>query len=65
MLDLAYDEDAGAVVDLNVVMTESGDFVEIQGTGEKRAFTPGELESMLALARKGCMELHALQREAR
>ena len=64
MLDLAYDEDAGAVVDLNVVMTESGDFVEIQGTGEKRAFTPGELESMLALARKGCMELHALQREA-
>jgi ribonuclease PH len=65
MLDLAYNEDAGAEVDLNVVMTEAGDFVEIQGTGEKRAFTPAELESMLALARKGCTELLTLQREAR
>ncbi|MCK6482223.1 MAG: ribonuclease PH [Planctomycetes bacterium] len=65
MLDLAYNEDAGAEVDLNVVMTEAGDFVEIQGTGEKRAFTPAELEAMLALARKGCMELLSLQRESR
>ena len=52
-------------MDLNVVMTETGDFVEIQGTGEKRAFTPAELETMLSLARKGCLELRALQREAR
>jgi ribonuclease PH len=64
VLDLPYDEDASAAVDLNVVMTGGGDYVEIQGTGEKRGFTPAELEAMLALARTGCAELHRLQREA-
>lgn len=63
LMDLCYVEDAGAAVDLNVVMTASGEYVEIQGTGEKRGFTPEELESMLALAKKGCASLHALQRK--
>ena len=61
--DLCYLEDAGAAVDLNVVMTAAGEYVEIQGTGEKRGFTPGELEAMLVLAKKGCASLHALQRK--
>ena len=64
LLDLAYDEDAGAVVDLNVVLTAKGEFVEVQGTGEKRGFTPAELDAMLALAKKGCARLHAMQRKA-
>ena len=64
LLDLCYKEDAGAAVDLNVVMTASGDFVEIQGTGEKRGFSPAELEAMLDLARKGCGRLHAVQRKS-
>jgi len=63
LMDLCYVEDAGASVDLNVVMTASGEYVEIQGTGEKRGFTPKELEAMLALAKKGCASLHALQRK--
>ena len=65
MLDLCYTEDAGAAVDLNVVMTAAGEYVEVQGTGEKRGFTPAELDAMLALAKKGCAALHALQRKAR
>jgi len=64
LLDLCYAEDAGAAVDLNVVLTAAGEYVEVQGTGEKRGFTPGEMDSMLALARAGCSELHALQRKA-
>lgn len=64
LLDLCYQEDAGAAVDLNVVMTAAGEYVEIQGTGEQRGFTAAELEAMLALARKGCSRLHATQRRS-
>ena len=64
LMDLCYVEDAGAAVDLNVVMTAAGEYVEIQGTGEKRGFTPAELDAMLALARAGCARLHDLQRKA-
>lgn len=64
LLDLCYAEDAGAAVDLNVVLTASGEFVEVQGTGEKRGFTPAELDAMLALAGAGCARLHGLQRRA-
>jgi ribonuclease PH len=64
LLDLCYREDAGAAVDLNVVMTARGEYVEVQGTGEKRGFTPIELDALLALAKKGCGRLHALQRRA-
>ncbi len=62
LLDLCYTEDSEAEVDMNVVMTEGGDFVEIQGTGEEAVFSRAQLDSLLALAQKGCAELHALQR---
>jgi ribonuclease PH len=64
MLDLCYSEDAGAAVDLNVVLTAAGEYVEVQGTGEKRGFSPTELAAMLGLAQEGCGRLHALQRKA-
>ena len=53
VLDLPYVEDSRAEVDMNVVMTEGGRFVEVQGTAEGLAFTRGELDSMLALAEAG------------
>jgi ribonuclease PH len=61
VLDLAYEEDAEAEVDCNVVATASGRFVEIQGTAERRPFTQERLTELLALARKGLDELSALQ----
>ncbi len=64
LLDLAYAEDSQAAVDMNVVMTGSGDFVEIQGTGEGRPFSLSEHERMLALAEKGIRELFEIQKEA-
>jgi ribonuclease PH len=63
-VDLCYAEDATAEVDLNVVMTDQGRFVEIQGTAEGKPFTQGRLEEMLQLARKGIAELFRAQREA-
>ncbi|MBL4635062.1 MAG: ribonuclease PH [Kofleriaceae bacterium] len=61
-LDLPYIEDANADVDMNVVMTESGRLIEIQGTAEKASFTRKELDAMLDLAHKGITELCAIQR---
>ena len=63
-LDLAYEEDSKADVDMNVVMTESGNLVELQGTAEGRTFSRAELDALLALAHKGIKELCALQRDA-
>jgi len=63
VLDLPYVEDAGAEVDMNVVMTGSGRFVEVQGTAEGLAFTRGELDIMLELAASGIGELVGLQRQ--
>jgi ribonuclease PH len=63
MLDLDYSEDSRAEVDMNVVMTGSGRFVEVQGTAEGKAFSRGELDSMLALAGDGIRSLHAAQAE--
>ncbi|HET7482208.1 MAG TPA: ribonuclease PH [Actinomycetota bacterium] len=60
-LDLNYAEDSTAQVDMNVVMTGSGRFVEVQGTAEHGAFTREELDSMLALAETGIRELVARQ----
>lgn len=57
MLDLCYEEDSNAEVDMNVVMTESGQFVEVQGTGEKRPYTRDELDSLLELASNGIQSL--------
>jgi ribonuclease PH len=64
MLDLAYLEDSAAAVDMNVVMTGAGRFVEIQGTGEEATFSEEELEKMLALARRGLGQLTAIQKKA-
>lgn len=63
LLDLCYLEDFDAEVDMNVVMTAEGKFIEIQGTGEKAIFDENELSEMLALAKKGIRELTALQKK--
>ena len=62
-LDLDYSEDANAEVDMNVVMTGVGRFVEVQGTAEGMPFTRSELDDLVALAQGGIEELFALQRE--
>jgi ribonuclease PH len=64
ILDLDYAEDSAAAVDMNVVMTGGGRFVEVQGTGEEATFTEAELSAMLQLARRGIRQLLAAQREA-
>jgi ribonuclease PH len=63
VLDLPYVEDSRAEVDMNVVMTSEGRFVEVQGTAEGLAFSRGELEEMLDLADKGIAEILDLQAE--
>lgn len=63
VLDLDYEEDYAAAVDMNVVMTGQGNFIEIQGTGEEATFTDEELQSLLALGRKGIAELTTIQQE--
>ncbi len=63
VLDLDYYEDSNAQVDMNLIMSESGAFVEIQGTAEQRPFTPDELQTLLELGRKGCLELIQVQKE--
>jgi ribonuclease PH len=62
LLDLCYAEDKDATVDMNVVMTDAGRFVEVQGAGEEATFADDELTQMLALARNGISELIAAQR---
>jgi len=64
ILDLEYTEDSQAHVDMNVVMTGKGEFVELQGTGEEATFTSTQLTNMLALADKGMKEIFELQAEA-
>ncbi len=62
-LDLCYEEDSKAEVDMNVVMTGSGQFVEVQGTAEGQPFSLAQMEKMLALAGKGIRQLIALQKK--
>lgn len=57
ILDLCYEEDSSAIVDMNVVMTGNGEFIEVQGTGEGRPFKRDELNTLLALGEKGNNEL--------
>ena len=64
MLDLCYVEDSKADVDMNVVMNGDGKFVEVQGTGEGRAFTKDELNTLLGLAEKGLAEIRTKQLKA-
>jgi ribonuclease PH len=64
MLDLAYTEDSACDTDMNVVMTASGGFVEVQGTAEGAAFTRTEMDALLSLADKGIRELVQMQRQS-
>ena len=63
VLDLDYPEDSAAETDMNVVMTNKGGFIEVQGTAEGEAFEQDEFDAMLGLARKGLDEIFALQKE--
>ena len=63
MLDLCYEEDSHAMVDLNCVMNDKGELIEIQGTGEGRSFTLAEQQELVRLCGKGIEELIGLQRE--
>ena len=64
VLDLDYELDFAAAVDMNVVMTGRGQFVEIQGTGEEATFTDAELAALLKLAKRGITQLTAMQKKA-
>ena len=64
LLDLAYEEDSRASVDMNIVMTGKGKFVEVQGAGEEASFSKEEMNKLLALGEKGIKELLELQKES-
>ena len=63
LLDLCYAEDSKAMVDMNVVMTDRGEYIEIQDTGEDRPFSREELNELLLLAAEGCGQLHQIQKQ--
>jgi ribonuclease PH len=65
LLDLNYVEDSSADVDMNVVMTGGGEFVEVQGTAEQTPFSRARLDALLGLAEEGIRRLVDLQRQAR
>jgi len=62
-LDLDYEEDSNADVDMNIVMTGDGRFIEVQGTAEKEPFSKSDMEKLMALAKKGAEELIEIQRK--
>lgn len=62
LLDLTYEEDSRADVDMNIVMTGNGEFIEIQGTAERKTFAKDEMDKLLILAKKGIEELIDIQR---
>ncbi len=64
VLDLCYEEDSNAQVDMNIIMTDKGEFVEVQGTGEERPFSRTDLNTLLELGEKGNKELIKAQRAA-
>ena len=64
LLDLCYTEDAAAAVDFNLVMNSSGEFIELQGSGEEATFTESQLGELLALGKQGIRELLAAQQAA-
>jgi ribonuclease PH len=63
LLDLSYEEDSHAEVDFNIVMNDTGEFIEVQGTAEGKAFSKSTIDSLLALAEKGIQELLQIQKE--
>ena len=64
LLDLCYVEDVAAEVDMNLVMTTTGKYIEIQGTGEESTFSPDQLNALLDLGRRGADLLGSLQKDA-
>ena len=62
-LDLDYEEDSKAEVDMNIIMTGAGEFIEVQGTAERKPFSKDKMDTMLDLAKKGIEELFAIQRK--
>jgi len=64
LLDLKYDEDSRAEVDMNVICTGDGRFIEVQGTAEREPFSREQMNQLLSLADKGVRELIAIQRES-
>jgi ribonuclease PH len=64
LLDLAYDEDAAAAVDMNLVMNGAGEYIELQGTGEESSYSEEQLAAMLALGKSGIKQLLGLQQAA-
>ncbi len=64
LLDLCYEEDSRAAVDFNVVMTDKGDFVEMQGTAEGKPFSRESMDTLITLADKGIKELFEAQKKA-
>lgn len=64
LMDLAYEEDSAAGTDMNIVMTGSGEFIEVQGTAEGKPFTRAELDVLLELGAAGCRELTEIQKKA-
>jgi len=64
LLDLCYEEDSSAEVDMNLVITKTGRFVEVQGTAETAPFTPEQFEAMMELGRNGIRQLLEIQRQA-
>ena len=62
ILDLCYEEDSNAQVDMNIIMTSKGEFVEVQGTGEERPFSKSDLDKLLELGEKGNKELIEIQK---
>ncbi|MDD5505408.1 MAG: ribonuclease PH [Candidatus Omnitrophica bacterium] len=63
LLDLCYEEDSKAEVDMNIVMTGKGEFIEIQGTAERQPFAKEKMDRMLGLAQKGIEDLFSVQRK--
>ena len=63
ILDLDYQEDSNAEADMNIVMTDQGEFIEVQGTGEQRPFTQDELNKLIDLGKHGTDQLFALQKQ--
>lgn len=64
LLDLCYEEDSNAKVDMNIVMTEEGEFIEVQGTGEEKPYTRKELNELIDLGEKGVRQMIQVQKDA-
>ena len=64
VLDLCYVEDSNAKVDMNIIMTDKGEFIEVQGTGEESPFTYNEFMNLISLATKGCQDLYQIQKQS-